>query len=51
MSIINNIKIIKDKIPNYVNLIAVSKTKPMDQIKPVIDEGQSHFGENIDLTS
>ena len=29
-----------------VKLIAVSKTKPMDQIKPVLDEGQSHFGEN-----
>ena len=29
-----------------VNLIAVSKTKSMDQIKPVIEEGQSHFGEN-----
>ena len=29
-----------------VKLIAVSKTKPMDQIKPVIDEGQFHFGEN-----
>jgi hypothetical protein len=28
------------------NLIAVSKTKPMDQIKSVIDEGQVHFGEN-----
>ena len=29
-----------------VNLIAVSKTKPMDQIKPVIEEGHAHFGEN-----
>ena len=29
-----------------VKLIAVSKTKPMDQIKSVIDEGQFHFGEN-----
>ncbi len=29
-----------------VNLIAVSKTKSMDQIKPFIDEGHSHFGEN-----
>ena len=29
-----------------VKLIAVSKTKPMDEIKPVIDEGQFHFGEN-----
>ena len=29
-----------------VKLIAVSKTKPMNQIEPVIEEGQSHFGEN-----
>ena len=29
-----------------VKLIAVSKTKPTDQIKSVIDEGQIHFGEN-----
>ena len=29
-----------------VKLIAVSKTKPMNQIKPVIDDGQLHFGEN-----
>ena len=29
-----------------VKLIAVSKTKPMDQIETVIDEGQIHFGEN-----
>ena len=27
-------------------LIAVSKTKPMDQIKKVIDQGHLHFGEN-----
>ncbi len=29
-----------------VKLIAVSKTKPMDQIKSILDEGQIHFGEN-----
>ena len=29
-----------------VKLIAVSKTKPMDQIMPVLDEGHFHFGEN-----
>ncbi len=29
-----------------VNLIAVSKTKSMNQIKPVLDKGHSHFGEN-----
>ena len=35
-----------DRKKGSVNLIAVSKTKSMDQIKPVIDEGHSHFGEN-----
>ena len=29
-----------------VKLIAVSKTKPMDHIMPVLDEGHFHFGEN-----
>ena len=29
-----------------VNLIAVSKTKSMDQIKPFIGMGHNHFGEN-----
>ena len=32
-----------DKI---VNLIAVSKTFPLDYIKPLIDHGHVHFGEN-----
>ena len=27
-----------------VNLIAVSKTKSMDQIKHILDRGHSHFG-------
>ena len=53
---ISNLEIIKNKIAEQeieagrkkgsVKLIAVSKTKPMDQIKPVMDEGQFHFGEN-----
>ena len=53
---ISNLEIIKNQIAELeieagqkkgsVKLIAVSKTKPMDQIKPVIDEGQFHFGEN-----
>tara|TARA_B100000963_G_scaffold243459_1_gene213138 strand:+ start:218 stop:886 length:669 start_codon:yes stop_codon:yes gene_type:complete len=52
----SNLEIIKNKIAaleieagkkkGFVKLIAVSKTKPIDQIKPVIDEGQLHFGEN-----
>ena len=53
---VSNLEIIKKKIAEQeieagqkkgsVKLIAVSKTKPMDQIRPVIDEGQLHFGEN-----
>ena len=53
---ISNLEIIKNKIAEQeieagqkkgsVKLIAVSKTKPMDQIKKVIDKGQIHFGEN-----
>ncbi len=35
-----------DKKKGVTKLIAVSKTKPMDQIKKVIDKGQIHFGEN-----
>ena len=34
------------RVPGKTKLIAVSKTKPMDQIKKVIDKGQIHFGEN-----
>ena len=29
-----------------MNIIAVSKTFPMSQIKPLINQGQIHFGEN-----
>ena len=31
---------------NFPNIIAVSKTFPMDEIKPLIDHGHIHFGEN-----
>ena len=30
----------------YPNIIAVSKTFPIDKIKPLIDYGHIHFGEN-----
>ena len=36
-------KINTDKI---VNIIAVSKTFPIEHIQPLIDYGHSHFGEN-----
>ena len=34
---------LKDKIPN---IVAVSKTFPMKQIKPLIESSHIHFGEN-----
>jgi len=53
---ISKLEIIKNQIAEQeieagqkkgsVKLIAVSKTKPLYQIEPVIDEGQVHFGEN-----
>ena len=40
----SNISLIK---PNQkVNIIAVSKTFPIEHIKPLIDHGHIHFGEN-----
>ena len=34
------------KPANPVNIIAVSKTFPLDHIKPILDAGHMHFGEN-----
>lgn len=33
-------------IPEAVQLIAVSKTKPVEEILPIYEKGQRHFGEN-----
>ena len=33
-------------IPKQPNIIAVSKTFPMEYIRPLIDHGHIHFGEN-----
>ena len=49
---VNNLVLIetelKSKLPNFdkVKIIAVSKTFPPDDILPLIDHGQIHFGEN-----
>ena len=40
----SNIKRISHNLP--INIIAVSKTFPIDHIKPLIDYGHVHFGEN-----
>lgn len=34
------------EIPSDVTLVAVSKTKPIEEIQPIYDQGQRHFGEN-----
>lgn len=41
-----NIEQIKNSIPNYVKLIAVSKTKPIADIEQAIAAGHYIFGEN-----
>ena len=49
---INNLALIKDQIKSKfglvknLNIIAVSKTFPMSEINPLIENGQIHFGEN-----
>lgn len=46
MSIADNLKEIKELIPENVKLIAVSKTMPIEMIQDAYDEGQRVFGEN-----
>ena len=46
---INNLNFIKNEVEssgNSVKIIAVSKTFPINIIKPLIDYGHIHFGEN-----
>ena len=40
------LNISKAKPVQNVHIIAVSKTFPIEQIKPLIDHGHVHFGEN-----
>src|ERR1700761_2566219 len=48
MSIADNIKSLKkETIPKKVTLIAVSKTKPIDEVQEAYDAGQRLFGENM----
>ena len=46
MSIAENIQSIKSKLPDTVKLVAVSKTKPVEDIMSAYDTGQRIFGEN-----
>lgn len=46
MSISGNLQHIRASLPPYVTLIAVSKTKPDEQIMEAYEAGQKDFGEN-----
>jgi pyridoxal phosphate enzyme (YggS family) len=46
MSIVANLEEIKKSIPVGVTLVAVSKTKPNEDIQTLYDAGQRVFGEN-----
>jgi pyridoxal phosphate enzyme (YggS family) len=46
MSIKDNLKHIKSKLPNNVTLVAVSKTKPVTDLMEAYNIGQRIFGEN-----
>ncbi|OIQ29149.1 MAG: YggS family pyridoxal phosphate enzyme [Bacteroidetes bacterium MedPE-SWsnd-G2] len=46
MSIAENLQHIKASIPEHVQLVAVSKTKPVEDLQLAYDAGQRHFGEN-----
>ena len=46
MSIKTNLQQIKDTLPQEVTLVAVSKTKPIEDLQEAYDAGQRIFGEN-----
>ncbi len=46
MSIAENLLSIKNKLPEHVTLVAVSKTKPVSDLMQAYDVGQRIFGEN-----
>lgn len=46
MSIANNITVLKNSLPTSVTLVAVSKTKPVEDIMEAYNAGQRVFGEN-----
>lgn len=41
-----NIQLIRDSLPSSVKLVAVSKTRPLEEILEAIETGQVIFGEN-----
>ena len=46
MQIEKNLNILKNSIPYNIDIVAVSKTKPVNDLKEAYDAGQRIFGEN-----
>ena len=46
MDIKNNIESLRRNIPNEVTLLAVSKTKPLNELEEAYNAGIRDFGEN-----
>ncbi|NOJ75597.1 YggS family pyridoxal phosphate-dependent enzyme [Empedobacter stercoris] len=46
MSIQDNLKTIETTIPNHITLVAVSKTKPVEDLQEAYEAGIRDFGEN-----
>ncbi|MCR5744523.1 MAG: alanine racemase, partial [Bacteroidales bacterium] len=46
MSIADNIRKLKSELPSTVELVAVSKFKPVEAIREAYEAGQRSFGEN-----
>jgi pyridoxal phosphate enzyme (YggS family) len=46
MDIVENLQKIRSSIPHYVDLVAVSKTKPVSMVRDLFNAGQLDFGEN-----
>ena len=46
MSITKNLEYIKNSLPQHVTLVAVSKTKPVENLQEAYNSGQRIFGEN-----
>jgi len=46
INLVENVKRLKAELPDHIKLIAVSKTKSVDDIKALYDSGHRMFGEN-----
>ena len=46
ISVVSNYQQVKKNVRDNINIIAVSKSFPYEHIKPLVDFGHRHFGEN-----